>query len=670
LKNKGITSAQLNEMLMKGYSFHQQGYLKEAQAIYQQILNLQPMHFDALQLAGAIAVETNHYEQALSLLSKAIKLQPNHGLIHYNLGIAFQELNQFKSAISSYDKAISLNPDFAGAYSNRGDALQATNQFKDAIASYDKAIDLNPGYFEAYSNRGNALQSLKQYQGAMASYEKAIRLNPHFAEAYSNQGNVLQELKQFETAVASYDQAIRLNPNYFEAYSNRGNALRKAKFYDFAIASHEQAIKLNPQYAEAYCNRGNVYLAQRSLDQAIVDFNKAINLKPQFFEAYSNRGRAYLEFSQYDKAIADLDKALSINPRYIPALMHRGNAIKELKLVNATSAKLAMANYDQAISIDPECADAYFNKSLLKLLLGEYEEGWALYEWRWNVSEENFLRGFKQPLWLGESSIEDKIILIHAEQGLGDSIQFSRYIAMVEALAPKQIILEAPEAIISLLSTLKNEVTLIKQGDAIPEFDVHCPMMSLPHAFKTTVATTPANIPYLFTEEHKAKQWQDKLGLKTNLRIGIVWSGSTTHKNDHNRSLLLKQLAPIFELPLEFHSIQKEIRPNDLEALNALKQVHQHQDALKDFTDTAALIENMDLVISVDTSVAHLAGAMDKRVFILLPFAPDYRWMLDRIDSPWYPTATLFRQPEVDDWSSVIEQVKLALIDFQKTSVE
>ncbi|CEN56281.1 tetratricopeptide repeat protein [Candidatus Methylopumilus turicensis] len=666
MRNKAATSEPLNEMLMKGYAFHQQGYLKDAQVIYQQILNRQPMHFDALQLAGAIALETKHYEQALSLLSKAIKLHPDYGLIHYNLGIAFQALNQFKSAISCYDEAIRLTPDFASAYSNRGDALQATNQLQAAIDSYNQAIDLNPDYFEAYSNRGNALQSLKQYQEAIASYEKAIRLNPHFAEAYSNQGNVLQELKQFETAVASYDQAIRLNPNYFEAYSNRGNALRKAKFYDIAIASHAQAIKLNPNYAEAYCNRGNVYLALSNLDQAIVDFNKAINLKPQFFEAYSNRGRAYLERRQYDKAMADLDKALSINPHYIPALIHRGNTIKDLKPINSTSAKQAMANYDKAINIDPEFADAYFNKALLKLLLGEYEEGWALYEWRWKGGDLA-LRNFSQSLWLGDTAIKDKIILIHVEQGLGDAIQFCRYIAMVEGLAPKQIILEAPEAIISLLSTLKNEVTLIKQGDAIPEFDLHCPMMSLPHAFKTNVSSIPAEIPYVFAEKNKTKEWRDKLGLKSPLKIGLVWSGSTTHKNDHNRSLLLKQLTPLLDLPFEFHSLQKEIRPNDLDTLNALKQIHQHQDALNDFSDTAALIENMDLVISVDTSVAHLAGVLGKKVFILLPFAPDYRWMLDRSDSPWYPTATLFRQPEIDDWKSVIHQVRLALHDFEQT---
>lgn len=314
MKNKATTSSQLNEMLLRGYSFHQQGYTEEAQKIYQQILNRQPMHFDALQLSGAIALDSQHYEQALFLLLKAIKLHPNHGLIHYNLGIAFQELGDFNSAISSYDEAIRLNPDFASAYSNRGDALQATNQFTAAIASYDKAINLNPSYFEAYSNRGNVFKSLKKYQEALASYEKAIRLNPHFAEAYSNRGNVLQELKQFETAVASYDQAIRLNPNYFEAYSNRGNALRKAKLYDVAIASHEQAIKLNPNYAEAYSNRGNVYLELKKIEEALADYDQAIKINPHFITAYFNRGRAFLALKLLDKSLADFFHASQLEP--------------------------------------------------------------------------------------------------------------------------------------------------------------------------------------------------------------------------------------------------------------------------------------------------------------------------------------------------------------------
>jgi len=554
-------ATQLNQLLNQGINLHQQGHLNEAKAIYLEILSIQPNHFDALQLNGAIAAQTQNFEKAVKFLSKAIEVNLHHSPTYLNLGLAYQELKQFEAAIASYDKAISLNASFAEAYNNLGNSLRELKQFEAAIVNFDRAISLNADDYEAYSNRGNAFYELGQFESALASYDEAIKINPNFADAYNNLGILQKELKQYESALASYDKAVSYNPNSAVLFSNRGNVFKELKKFDSAIAS-----------------------------------------------------------------------------------------------------------YNQAISIDSAFAETYWNKSLLLILLGNYLDGWALYEWRWQASvQKDFLRPFKRPLWLGETCIKDKIMLIHAEQGLGDSIQFCRYIAMVESLEPKQILVEVPKALISLLSGLNIKCTLIENGNSIPEFDMHCPMMSLPHAFKTTVATIPADIPYLFAEESKAKQWQNKLGLKTKLRVGLVWSGSTTHKNDHNRSLLLKQLAPILALPFEFHSLQKEIRPNDLEALNDLKQVHQHQDALKDFTDTAALIENMDLIISVDTSVAHLAGAMGKKVFILLPFAPDYRWMLDRSDTPWYPTATLFIQSRIDDWKSVMDQVKLALLDLQKT---
>lgn len=620
-------SPKLNELLNKGRLFHQKGDLKEALAIYQQILDVEPNHLDALQLAGSIAGQTKCYVLAIELLSKAVQVNPKHVHTFFNLGIAYQALNQFESAISSYDSAIKLKPDFANAYFNHGNASMAIYNFRDAVASYEKFISLKPDFAVAYFNLANALRALNEMDAAIISYDKAIRIMPNFPSAYINKGLALYALEKFKLALASYDEAIKLMPEFAEAYYNRGNALKKLNQFDAAVASYDKAINFKPDCVEAYSNKGVALDDSKQSDAAIASYNIAISVNPSYVEAYSNRGIAEVKLQKFDAAIE---------------------------------------SYDQAININPNYADAYWNKSALKILLGEYEEGWRLWEWRWKAKElASYVRNFTQPLWLGQSSIKDQAILIHAEQGLGDSIQFCRYIAMLEALAPKEIILEVPKALMLLLSSLKNQVTFIEQGHATPEFDLHCPMMSLPHAFKTIVATIPADIPYLFSEESKAKRWQDKLGPITKPRIGLVWSGSTTHKNDHNRSLLLKQLTPLFDLPFEFHSLQKEIRPNDLEALNTLKQVHQHQDALSDFTDTAALIENMDLVISVDTSVAHLAGAMGKEVFILLPFAPDYRWMLDRSDSPWYPTASLFRQPEIDDWYSVIDKVRLALVHFQ-----
>jgi hypothetical protein len=291
------------------------------------------------------------------------------------------------------------------------------------------------------------------------------------------------------------------------------------------------------------------------------------------------------------------------------------------------------------------------------ILTGQYEEGWKLYEWRFETKEQkqnHYI--FPQKKWRGRDDVDFKKLLIYTEQGLGDFIQYCRYLPLVKQLGT-DLIVEAPSALIPLISTLKCEMTIIAKGDRLPEFDAYCPIMSLPYAFNTKVETIPAQVPYLFADEAKTTQWRAKLGQTNRLRVGLVWSGSTVHKNDKNRSIRLETLEKLLDIPVEWHSLQKEYRDYDLEQLAKHPEIQQHQDNLKDFSDTAALIDCMDLVISVDTSIAHVSGALGKPVWILLHFAPDYRWLLDRDDSPWYPTAILFRQPKLDDWQSAIQSV-------------
>ena len=418
--------------------------------------------------------------------------------------------------------------------------------------------------------------------------------------------------------------AIKLNPSYAEAHSNRGNVLYELKDYEHALASHDYAITLNSNYAKAYSNRGNTLQKLKRLDEALTNHDRAINLKPDYVNAHINRGIILNQFKRLDEALISFDRAITLNPNH---------------------------------------AGAYWNKALLKILIGEYQEGWELYEWRWKHNDQEHYRSLPQPLWLGEEPINDKILLIHSEQGLGDIIQFCRYVLMTKVEGAK-VVLEAPKALISLLSSLKSNITLVEKGKTLPPFDLQCPIMSLPLAFKTTLGTIPALTPYLFSSADKQTLWHKKIGNKIKLRIGLAWSGSSGHKNDHNRSLLLKQLDLILQLPFEFHSLQKEVRTEDIETLSLYKYIHLHQDELIDFSDTAALINEMDFVISVDTSIAHLAGALGKTVWILLPFMPDYRWMLDRADSPWYPTATLYRQPKINDWESVVDEVKNNLVEM------
>jgi len=582
-----------------------------------------------------------------------------------NEGYSFHQKGQLKKAQKIYEEILALQPKHFDALQVYGALALQTNQYDKAVVLLSESIEINSYQSAVFFNLALALEKLKKNDAAIENYYKAINLNTRYTKAYFNCAILLAERQQFEAAIANYDQAIRLDPNLVEAFYHRGIALQALKQSDAAIANYDQAIRLNPNFALAYCNRGNALLTLNQLDAAIANYDQAIRLNPNFALAYCNRGNALLTLNQIDAAISDYKQAIQLNPDYSVAFHNHAYLMYRLQEFEAS-----IESYEQAIRLNPNFAEAHCGKALVKILQGQYEEGWALYEWRWKGSHlKEFIRNFSQPLWLGKESIKDKIILIHAEQGLGDSIQFCRYVAMVEALTPKQILLEVPKALLSLLSTLKNKVTLIEQGNPIPEFDVHCPMMSLPCAFKTTSETIPADIPYLYSEENKTKLWKDKLGLKIKLRVGIVWSGSLNHIADDiplsRRNIPLERLTSLFELPFEFHLLQKEIRHEDQLVFESLIQINCHKDELIDFSDTAALIMQMDLVISICTSVVHLAGALGVKTWVLLPYSADFRWMLDRNDSPWYPSATLFRQPEIDDWESVIDQVKIALVNFQ-----
>lgn len=396
---------------------------------------------------------------------------------------------------------------------------------------------------------------------------------------------------------------------------------------------------------------GTLLLQQGRHEEGINQLRKSLNILPNQPEALYNLGVELQKSIRLEEALACYDQAIALNPRDIETHINRGNTLKDLKRYDES-----LASYDRAIALKPDSASAYWNKSLLKLLTGEYAEGWQLYEWGWRCSERGAARNFTQPRWLGEQPIAGKTLLIHAEQGLGDTIQFCRYAPMAEALGAK-VVLEVPAPLVSLLSTLKGNFTIVEKGKYLPDFDMVCPVMSLPLAFKTTVETIPATVPYLHVNQDKQAEWHLRLGNKTRPRVGLVWSGATGHKNDYNRSIALQSLQPLLQLPIEFHSLQKEIRPDDKAAITSLPQIRLHQDELDDFSDTASLAQEMELVISVDTSVAHLAGALGLPVWVLLPDSPDYRWMLDRSDSPWYPTATLIRQRETGNWSGVISEI-------------
>ena len=646
--------------LQQGIAIHNSGDLEGARIIYEEVFSIDPNNFDALQLLGTVAAQSKKYEKAVDLFGRALKINNKNAFVLNNFGNALQELSFTAEALESFDRAISINSNFAEAHSNRGNVLQKLNREQDSVLSYDRAIEIKPDYSEAYFNRGNALRQLKKLEAAVISYACAIAISPAYAEAYFNQGGVLLGLKRLEEAVDSYSRCVMLRPDHAEAFCDRGNALLELKRLDEAVASYERAIALRPNYADAFNNCGVALRERKEYSKAVASYDQAIKLRPEYSEAYSNRGVALKDLQQIDEAIASYDRAIALNPKYAEAYSNRGNTLLERADFDD-----AIASYDKAIAIKPDYAEAYWNKSLILLMRGQYKLGWELYEWRW-ANEKMGLkpRIFDKPQWCGGENLAGKTILLHAEQGLGDSIQFCRYAALVKACGAT-VLIEVHQPLTSLFQGLPGVDLVIETGLPLPAFDFHCPMLSLPLAFNTNLSSIPRTIPYLFSNSEKRRNFLGELGEKKNIRVGLVWSGSTIHANDISRSLKLADLIDLLPPKYEYISLQKEVRETDAEALER-SQIRDFSKYLFDFSDTAALCELLDIVISVDTSVAHLAGALGKATWLLLPRIPDWRWLLDREDSLWYPTMRLYRQGDDKSWATVLEKVAIDLENIEK----
>jgi tetratricopeptide (TPR) repeat protein len=471
-------------------------------------------------------------------------------------------------------------------------------------------------------------------------------------EAPSNHCNASKALDGHQEVSASRDKVLAKINDSADDLNRRGMAQLALKQYNEAAASFEKALTINPGYVEALCNLGVVLGKLRRHRDEILSCDRALSINPNHLETLNNRGAALCDSNRYQEALASYDKSLTINPNHVEALINRGLSLRALN-----RAEEAMASCDKALTIKPDNAEAHFNKGLICLLIGDFITGWPEYEWRWEREEKvSQKRNFGRPLWVGKEPLAGRTILLHAEQGFGDTIMAARYVSRVGGMGAR-VILEIPTPLEPLFRQIKGVSEIAVNGQPLPGFDVHCPLMSLPLAFGTTLGTIPAEIPYLTASQDRVAEWKSRLGDARVPRIGIVWSGSQQHKNNRNRSIPLEGLDALRSPDLQLVSLQKDTRKGDEELLRRY-DIRYFGEEIRDFADTAALISLMDIVISVDTSVAHLAGAMGKPVWILLPFSPDWRWLLDREDSPWYPTARLLRQPAIGDWSSVIARVR------------
>jgi len=644
----------LDPDLDKGLALHAQGRLPDAERSYRHVLQRQPGNFVALHMLGLVALQTGRSETAVRLIGKAIALQPDYIDAYNNRGLALHELGRFEEAMANFDKAIALQPDDADLHSNRGLALEAQKRPAEALASYDQAIALRPDFPEAHNNRGNTLQSLQRPEEALLAHGKAIALRPDYAAAHFNNGNAFRLLGRFAEAVTCYDKAITLQSDYAAAHSNRGLALQALLLWEEAVASYDRAIALRPTMAEAYNNRGTALQAAKRFEEALASYDRATAIRHGYAEAWNNRGTVLQSLRRPEDALRSYSRALKLIPDYAEAYHNRASSLYDLN-----RSEQALADYDNAIALQPDYAGAYSNKAICLLRMGRFAEAWPLYEWRKRRPEASADRVYPQPLWLGSEDISGKTLFVYWEQGLGDTVQFCRYARLVEACGAR-VILQVQRPLVRLLQQLSPTIEIIGPEQSPTDFDCHCPLLSLPLAFGTEVSTIPTLGQPFRTDERLRDAWAARVPSTRCPRVGIAWRGGTDFKNDYSRSIDLKTFRALLHPAIDWICIQKELRPED-QAIMADTNVHFFGDQLVDFADTAALLEQIDRVVTVDTSVGHVAAAIGKPVWLLLPYNSDWRWLLNRSDTPWYPTVRLIRQSQPGSWDEVLERAKLEL---------
>jgi len=595
--------------------------------------------------SSAAAITTK--EQSAPPLSKAADMQSmfDQALAFHRAGLLAEAEVQYRRVLDAYPRSFDCQHLLGVISYQRGN-------YADAIEQIDAALKINAGIADAHFNRGNVLKKLKRPDEALASYDRAAELRPDDPLILNSRGAVLRELNRFADALADFDAAIGLKPDFTEAFNNRGNTLKDLERYTEALADYDRAIALKLDNADAYNNRGNLHKEIERFEQALADYDKAIALQPTYPEAFYNRGTTAFELRKFDAALADLDRAIALRPNYAEALYNRGTTSMELGRIDD-----ALTDFARVVALNPEHPNVLWNRSICNLLLGRCREAWADYERR-TLTDEALLpwQNCGRPQWTGSRDIGGKTILLHSEQGFGDTIMAARYVRRVAELGAN-IILGVPWVLASLMEEIKG-ITVVTETRTLPPFDLHCPLMSLPRAFDTTLDTIPAEVPYLRAPAAHLDKWRRRLPQTRALKIGINWAGNPDFKRDDARSIGLRRMLPLLAAAdVQFFSLQKDLRPGDSEILQGHPQITLLGPEIDTFADTAAIVSLLDLVISSDTALVHLAGALGKRVWVLLQFVPDWRWLLDREDSPWYPTARLFRQERIDDWEPVIAAV-------------
>lgn len=710
-------AAAIQKALQHGLALHQAGKLAEAEAVYASILAAQPANPEALRLRGSVLIGLGRTPEGLASSRAAVAAAPNSPEAHYSLGNALLIGRRTQDAVLAYGTALKLRPKFPEALWNLGNAYATLESWGDAAAAFQKAATLAPKNATLSNNLSVALRKLGRLEEAIAAARRAVALDGRFVDALNNLGIAYKESGKNEEAIAAYRKAASIDPNCFDTYYNLGLALGAAGNRAEEEQAYLRAVALKPNSAPALLGLGAARQDLDRLEEAREAYRLALQYDPQLFKAWRNLGATLQKEKRFDEALeaykkyigepdADLLNNMAAclleRKRWVEAerqirnllasfpshaggwtnlgfVLNRLGRLDEAESALRRSIELngqvadahsnlgnvliqtcryaeALESYRKASAIDPEFEPARFNESIIQLVTGDFAAGWKGYELRLNRrTAAEVARFANHRRWDSTQPLVGKTLLVHAEQGFGDTLQFIRYIPIL-AQRGARVIVEVQKAVRPLFTNFPGIAELITSDTPLPAFDFYCPLLSLPLELGTRLDSIPPVVPIGASPE-KLSAWAQRVANVPKPRVGFVWSGNPIHENDRNRSIPLDVFRRLFDaLPnVHFYSLQKNPRPEESAVLATISNVTNIGPEFADFTDTAALIGNLDEVITVDTAVAHLAGSIGRPVSILIPYAPEWRWLQHGTASPWYPSATICRQPAFGDWAAVLD---------------
>ncbi len=615
---------------------------------------------DHLKTRGNAFLAEGRLAEAVACYRQAASAAPRDAALHVNLGYGLMELGQLPEAVESLSCALALDSRSVDAHFLKGQALVRHGLAAEAVPCFEAALALKPDFDFAWFELARAQQDMAQAEAALDSYARVLMLNPAFTEAANRKLAILLQMAQWQAALDFINtQAHQGPPSAFAI--QRACALNGLKQHDEALALLEEVLRANPGELQALDGKATILVSLARWEDALAVYQDMVTMAPGFPSALVNAAAMCDKLGRFEEGLALFERAAQASPEDLAIQVNMAYPL--LQLGRSGDAVQVCAH---ALQRHPENADLHWYKAFAHLLRAEFAQGWEEHEWRWSTVLEGSAavrRNTLKPLWLGQP-VEGKTVLLYAEQGLGDSLQMLRYVPLLAARGAR-VLLQVQAPLVPLCSAFSTCCTLVGPGHPAADYDYQCPLLSLPLAFRTDLTSIPSGQPYLFSDASLRDQWRARLGPRRGPRLGLVWTGNPGHHNDSKRSIPLAGLLTAVPDSFQVVSLQKDVRETDREALEKSGIFHAGP-LLTSFAETAALTDLMDVVISVDTSVAHLAGALGKPLWVPLPFLPDWRWLEHRDDSPWYPTARLFRQGADREWRPVFDRLRAGLQQYEK----